>query len=62
MSDYFIQIVIVKGNWSNAKSNSTNTTWSKYFTDKGIKKSMINTFLTSSPKMKWHASSLPAIA
>ena len=48
MSDYFIQIVIVKGNWSNAKSNSTNTTWSKYFTEKGIKKSMINTFLTSS--------------
>lgn len=47
MSDYFIQLVIVKGNWSNAASLSTNTTWSKYFTSKGIRKSMINSFLTT---------------
>lgn len=48
ISDYFIQVVIVKGNWSDAVSLSTDTKWSDYFDTKGIKKDKINTFISSS--------------
>ena len=38
MSDYFIRIVAVKGNWSNYPVLAADPTWGKYFDKKGIKK------------------------
>ena len=38
MSDYFIRVVAVKGNWSNYPVLAADPTWGKYFDKKGIKK------------------------
>ena len=47
ISDYFIQVVCVKGNWSNFQMLATDPLWSDYFDLNGIKKSKINSFLSA---------------
>lgn len=47
ISDYFIQVVAVSGNWTNYKQLSTDTTMSSYFNSNGIKKGKINSFVSS---------------
>ena len=44
ISDYFIRVVAVKGNWSNYPILSSDSTWGKYFDQKGIKKDKIFQF------------------
>lgn len=45
ISDYFLQVVCVKGNWSNYPVLSTDPMWKAYFDKKGIKKNRINNFI-----------------
>lgn len=45
ISDYFLQVVCVKGNWSNYAVLSTDPVWGSYFDKNGIIKSRINSFL-----------------
>lgn len=45
ISDYFIQVVCVKGNWSNYSTLSTDNIWKKFFDANGIIKSKINNFI-----------------
>lgn len=47
MKDYFLQVVLVKGNWSNTAELSTDPIYSEYFGSTGIKKDKINSFITS---------------
>lgn len=47
MSDYFIQVVLVKGNWTNYQNLATDPLWSDYFDLNGIKKNKINSFITA---------------
>lgn len=44
ISDYFLRIVAVKGNWSNYPQLSTHKIWGKYFDKDGIMKNMIDLF------------------
>lgn len=44
MSDYFIRVVAVKGNWSNYPILSSDSTWGNYFDSKGIRKDKIFQF------------------
>ena len=45
ISDYFITVVCVKGNWTNYPVLSTDPLWSAYFDKKGVIKSKINNFV-----------------
>lgn len=45
ISDYFLQVVCVKGNWSNYPVLSTDPMWKAYFDKKGIRKDRINNFI-----------------
>ena len=45
VSDYFIQVIAVAGNYNNHSSFSTDSTWGAFFNTKGLKKEMINKFL-----------------
>lgn len=47
VSDYFVKLVAIKGDWTNFKSLSTDVTWSKYFEADGLKVSEINKFLNA---------------
>lgn len=47
ISDYFLQVVCVKGNWTNYPVLSTDPIWKGYFDKKGIRKDRINTFLSA---------------
>lgn len=47
MSDYFVKLIIVKGDWTNFKSLSTDVTWSKFFEEDGLKVSEINKFINA---------------
>lgn len=44
ISDYFIRVVAVKGNWSNYPILSSDSSWGKYFDKKGIIKERIFDF------------------
>ena len=44
MSDYFIRVIAVKGNWSNYPVLAADPTWGQYFDKKGIKKDKIVDF------------------
>ena len=44
ISDYFIRVVAVKGNWSNCPNLSASSTWGKYFDKKGLLKDKIYQF------------------
>ena len=45
ISDYFIDVIAVYGNWTNYQSLALDPYWSKYFTNNGFKKSLIDAFL-----------------
>lgn len=45
ISDYFLQVVCVKGNWSNYPVLSTDPVWKGYFNKNGIIKNRINHFM-----------------
>lgn len=47
VEDYFIQVVAVKGNWSDYKTLSTDIVYSDYFDENGIKKGKINSFISA---------------
>lgn len=45
MSEYFLNVIAVKGNWSNYPNLATDNIWGAYFDNKGILKDSINKFL-----------------
>lgn len=47
VSDYFVQVVAIKGNWTKEqyKSLAADPIWSAYFTEEGLKKEKLNKFL-----------------
>ena len=45
VSDYFIQVIAVAGDYSTASTFAADPTWKTYFDESGIKKTMINKFL-----------------
>ena len=45
ISDYFMQVVCVKGNWTNYAVLATDPVWGNYFDKKGIIKDKINAFM-----------------
>ncbi len=47
IADYFVEVIIVQGNWTNYKKLSTDPIFSKYFNERGILKSQLNAFLSS---------------
>lgn len=47
MSDYFIDIIAVSGNWTNYAALSVDPKWSRYFTPNGFIKSQIDNFLAN---------------
>ena len=47
ISDYFLQVVCVKGNWSNYPVLSTDPVWKGFFDKKGIIKNRINQFMSA---------------
>lgn len=47
VSDYFLQVVCVKGNWTNYPVLAADPTWSAYFNKDGFKKSMIRQFVAA---------------
>ena len=47
ISDYFLQVICVKGNWTNYPVLSTDPVWRGYFDKKGIKKDKINQFMSA---------------
>lgn len=47
ISDYFIRIVAVKGNWSNYPVLSSDAVWGKYFDKDGIKKDKVGSFCSA---------------
>jgi len=47
ISDYFLQVICVKGNWTNYADLHTDPIWKSYFEEKGIIKGKINNFLAA---------------
>lgn len=47
ISDYFLQVICVKGNWSNYPVLSTDPVWKGYFNKNGIIKSRVNQFMSA---------------
>jgi hypothetical protein len=47
MSDYFVDVIAVYGNWTNYQSLSLDPLWSTYFTNNGFIKSRIDSFLAN---------------
>ena len=47
ISDYFLQVVCVKGNWTNYPVLSTDPVWKGFFDKKGIIKNRINQFMSA---------------
>lgn len=47
MSDYFIDVIAVSGNWTNYQALSVDPMWSSYFTANGFIKSRIDSFLAN---------------
>lgn len=45
IADYFIQVLAVKGNWTDYKNLSVDPTWSEFFDASGIRKSKVNDFI-----------------
>ena len=58
MSDYFVDVIAVYGNWTNYTSLSLDPLWSTYFTNNGFIKSRIDSFLAN----PWQAPNSPYIA
>lgn len=47
LSDYFIQVVCVKGNWSNYPILAQDPIWTAYFDSTGIIKNKVNSFISA---------------
>lgn len=47
ISDYFLQVVCIKGNWTNYSVLASDPIWSGYFDKKGILKSKVNQFMSA---------------
>ena len=47
MSDYFVDVIAVYGNWTNYQALSLDPLWSTYFTNNGFIKSRIDSFLAN---------------
>lgn len=47
MSDYFIKVLAIKGDWTGIDKLATDVTWSKYFDRNGLKISEVNKFLNA---------------
>lgn len=47
ISDYFLQVICVKGNWTNYPDLHTDPIWGTYFDELGIIKNKINSFLAA---------------
>ena len=47
LSEYFVQVDIVQGNWNNYEVLSTDPVYSTFFNKQGLKKEQINNFLAS---------------
>ena len=47
IADYFVEVVIVGGKWTDYKKLSTDPVYSKFFNERGILKSQLNAFLSS---------------
>jgi hypothetical protein len=47
IADYFVEVILVQGIWTNYKKLSTDPVFSKYFNDRGIIKSQLNAFLSA---------------
>lgn len=47
ISDYFLQVICVKGNWTNYPDLHTDPIWGTYFDELGIIKNKINAFLAA---------------
>lgn len=45
ISDYFLQVICIKGNWSNYPVLATDPIWGSYFDRKGIIKDKVNSFM-----------------
>ena len=45
ISDYLVEVVVVAGDWSDYKTLSNDTTFSKYFNRNGLMKTQVNNFL-----------------
>ena len=45
VSDYFVQVIAVAGNYNNYSSFSADSVWGAFFNTKGLKKEMVNKFL-----------------
>lgn len=48
VSDYFIDVIIVQGDWTNYEKLSIDPIYSEYFTNKGIRKDKLSDFLNLS--------------
>lgn len=47
VSDYFVRVVAIKGDWTNYESLSTDITWKEYFDEKGIIVSKLSRFISN---------------
>ncbi len=47
IADYFVEVIIVGGKWTDYKKLSTDPVYSKFFNERGIIKGQLNTFLSS---------------
>ena len=47
VSDYFVRVVAIKGDWTNYKSLSTDITWKEYFDENGIIVSKLSRFISN---------------
>jgi hypothetical protein len=47
IADYFVEVVIVGGKWTEYKKLSTDPVYSKFFNERGILKTQLNAFLSS---------------
>lgn len=45
VSDYFVRVIVVAGNWTDYNALSVDTTWSTYFTINGLIKTTIDDFV-----------------
>jgi len=45
MSEYFLTVICVKGNWSNYPHLATDPIWASYFDNKGILKDKVSSFV-----------------
>lgn len=45
VSDYFVEVILVKGQWSDHNALANDVVWSKYFDENGLKAEMLEKFI-----------------